>query len=107
MPPFAPPGPRVQTRCVPPPSDQDERPVRPSQPTHAATGADLELRLVLGANWVAPSLARERGEGWLRAHRRPPAQAEELALADSGAGRHTGQSGPRVPLDGGGQPGAG
>jgi anti-sigma regulatory factor (Ser/Thr protein kinase) len=84
---------------VPPPSDQDERPVRPRQPANAETGANLELRLVLEANWVAPSLARERVEGWLRAHQWPPAQAEELVLAISEAVSNSVEHGYRVPFD--------
>jgi serine/threonine-protein kinase RsbW len=80
---------------VSPPSDQDERPVRPSvQP-----GADVELRLVLNAGWVAPSIARERIESWLRAHQWPPAQAEELVLAVSEAVSNSVEHGYRVPID--------
>jgi serine/threonine-protein kinase RsbW len=87
---------------VPPPSDQDERPVRPPQPadaTDATTAADLELRLVLGASWVAPSIARERVEAWLRTHQWPPAQVEELVLAISEAVSNSVEHGYRVPFD--------
>jgi anti-sigma regulatory factor (Ser/Thr protein kinase) len=101
-PPFAPPGRKVQTRPVPPPSDQDERPVRPvrpGQPADPASGAGLELRLVLGASWVAPSLARERVEAWLRGHQWPPAQVDELVLAVSEAVSNSVEHGYRVPFD--------
>jgi serine/threonine-protein kinase RsbW len=98
-PPFAPPERKVQTRSVPPPSDQDERPVRPGRPVDPATGADLELHLVLGATWVAPSIARERVEAWLRAHHWPPAQLDELVLAVSEATSNSVEHGYRVPFD--------
>jgi anti-sigma regulatory factor (Ser/Thr protein kinase) len=90
---------------VPPPSDQDERPVRP-RPADAATGADVELHLVLNAGWVVPSIARERVDGWLRSHRWPPAQVEELVLAVSEAVSNSVEHGYQVPLDALDHPGA-
>jgi serine/threonine-protein kinase RsbW len=84
---------------VPPPSDQDERPVRPRQPADAPPAADVELRLVLGASWVAPSIARDRIEAWLRTHQWPSAQGEELVLAISEAVSNSVEHGYRVPFD--------
>jgi serine/threonine-protein kinase RsbW len=84
---------------VPPPSDQDERPLRRTAPASPAAGAALELRLVLNAGWVAPSIARERVEDWLQAHKWPPAQAEELVLAVSEAVSNSVEHGYRVPID--------
>src|SRR3954471_9852136 len=95
-PPFAPLEREVQTRSVPPPSDQDERPVRPGRSVDPATVADVELHLVLGATWVAPSIARERVEEWLRAQQWPPAQADELVLAVSEAVSNSVEHGYRV-----------
>lgn len=43
------------------------------------------LGVVLSADWAAASVARERVERWLRAHRWPPAQIDELVLAVSEA----------------------
>lgn len=81
-----------------PPSDQHEHPLRPGAPG-AATGAGVELRLVLGAGWVAPSIARERVEAWLRAHQWPPAQIDELVLVVSEAVSNSVEHGYRVPID--------
>jgi anti-sigma regulatory factor (Ser/Thr protein kinase) len=72
--------------------------VRPGPPG-AATGAGVELRLVLNADWVAPSIARERVEAWLRAHQWPPAQVDELVLVVSEAVSNSVEHGYRVPIE--------
>lgn len=84
---------------MPPPSDQDERPVRRARPAPPDRTAGDGLDLVLSAGWVAPSIARERVEGWLRAHRWPPAQVDELVLAVSEAVSNSVEHGYRVPMD--------
>lgn len=71
-----------QTRPVVPPSDQDGRPARPDA---AHTSAATRLGFALGADWSAPSIARDRLRHWFGEHRWPPAQAEELLLAASEA----------------------
>ena len=78
-----------------PPSDQSEHPVRRARP--AGAPAVAELHLTLTADWVAPSIARERVAGWLRAHRWPPAQIEELVLAVSEAVSNSVEHGYQVP----------
>jgi anti-sigma regulatory factor (Ser/Thr protein kinase) len=70
---------------VPPPSEQDEHRVRRARPAADGQSAGAGLDVELSAEWVAPSIARERVEGWLRAHRWPPAQIDELVLAVSEA----------------------
>jgi serine/threonine-protein kinase RsbW len=84
---------------VPPPSDQDEHPVRRTRPAPPDDAADVELDVVLGAGWVAPSIARERVAGWLRAHRWPPAQVDELVLAVSEAVSNSVEHGYRLSPD--------
>jgi anti-sigma regulatory factor (Ser/Thr protein kinase) len=79
---------------VPPPSDQDEQRVRRTRPNALPVA---EGRVELGAEWVAPSLARERVEEWLRAHRWPPAQVDELVLAVSEAVSNSVEHGYGVP----------
>jgi serine/threonine-protein kinase RsbW len=80
---------------VPPPSDQDEHQARRTRPPGGSAAA-AELRVELSAGWVAPSIARERVEEWLRAHRWPPAQVEELVLAVSEAVSNSVEHGYRV-----------
>ena len=85
-----------------PPSDQDEHRVRRARPAaagEAGAGPGAELALELSAGWVAPSIARERVEAWLRAHRWPPAQVDELVLAISEAVSNSVEHGYRIPPD--------
>ncbi|HZS20930.1 MAG TPA: ATP-binding protein [Pseudonocardiaceae bacterium] len=70
-----------------PPSNQDNRPWRPD-----AAAADIPAALpaatmvaVLPAEWVAPSIARDRVRRWLTAHRWSPAHRQDLVLAISEA----------------------
>lgn len=84
---------------MPPPSDQEEHRVRRTRPVADGEPAGPQLDVVLSAGWVAPSLARERVEAWLRAHRWPPAQLEELVLAVSEAVSNSVEHGYRVPYD--------
>jgi serine/threonine-protein kinase RsbW len=73
---------------VSPPSDQDNRPRRgPTRrgsirPT-ARPAATMEV--FLAAEWVAPSIARDRVRRWLTTHRWPPAHLDDLVLAISEA----------------------
>lgn len=69
-----------------PPSEQDERPGG-TPLSGGATGPPVvaDLGFVLAPELVAPSLARERLERWLRELRWPPAQSEDLVLALSEA----------------------
>ncbi|MCO1655410.1 ATP-binding protein [Pseudonocardia humida] len=82
---------------MPPPSDQEEHRVRRTRPAadDATVGAELDIEL--SAGWAAPSIARERVEAWLRAHRWPPAQIDELVLAVSEAVSNSVEHGYRVP----------
>jgi serine/threonine-protein kinase RsbW len=84
---------------VPPPSDQDEHRVRRARPAPDGGSVGEGLDLELSAEWVAPSIARERVEGWLRGHRWPPAQVDELVLAVSEAVSNSVEHGYRVPPD--------
>jgi anti-sigma regulatory factor (Ser/Thr protein kinase) len=84
---------------VPPPSDQDEHRIRRSRPATDGQPVEAGLDIELNAGWVAPSIARERVESWLRAHRWPPAQIEELVLAVSEAVSNSVEHGYRVPPD--------
>ncbi|WP_214406012.1 ATP-binding protein [Pseudonocardia lacus] len=83
----------------PPPSDQEEHRVRRARPADDGDPVGPELAVELNAGWVAPSIARERVEGWLRAHRWPPAQVDELVLAVSEAVSNSVEHGYRVPPD--------
>jgi anti-sigma regulatory factor (Ser/Thr protein kinase) len=82
---------------VPPPSEQHEHPVRPVRSAGGAVGTALHL--ALDANWVAPSIARDRVESWLRGHRWPRAQVDELVLAVSEAVSNSVEHGYRVAPD--------
>jgi len=84
---------------VPPPSDQHDRPVRPVRSALGSGAVGTAVHLVLDANWVAPSIARDRVESWLRAHRWPPAQVDELVLAVSEAVSNSVEHGYRVAPD--------
>jgi anti-sigma regulatory factor (Ser/Thr protein kinase) len=69
-----------------PPSEQDERPgVHPRVPLSAGPPPVGELHVVVGADWVAPSIARDRLERWLRGLAWPRGQREDLVLALSEA----------------------
>jgi anti-sigma regulatory factor (Ser/Thr protein kinase) len=84
-----------------PPSEQDEQPLGAAaerqRGAHAA--APSALALSLGAEWVAPSIVRQRVEQWLRALCWPPAQIDELVLAVSEAVSNSVEHGYRVPSD--------
>lgn len=64
-----------------PPSEYDERPANPPP----VVGRAADLVAVLGADWAAASVARERVGRWLRDLSWPPAQRDELVLAVSEA----------------------
>jgi anti-sigma regulatory factor (Ser/Thr protein kinase) len=83
-----------------PPSDQDEQPLgsAPERP-QGLPAAALVLDLTLGAEWVAPSIVRQRVEQWLRELRWPPAQIDELVLAVSEAVSNSVEHGYGVPTD--------
>ena len=75
-----------------PPSDQDERSgIHPRAPltggaaARSSAAAAAELSFALSAEWVAPSLARDRFDRWLRRIGWPPGQREDLVLALSEA----------------------
>jgi serine/threonine-protein kinase RsbW len=72
---------------VPPPPDQDEQPTRRGSAGHEAIrdAPASSLRFVLGADFSASSVARDRVEQWLRTHKWPTAQIDELVLAVSEA----------------------
>ena len=50
-----------------------------SEPARAEAAPTLDL--VLAADWISPSVARDRVRGWLRAHRWSPAHIDDLVLA--------------------------
>lgn len=89
-----------------PPSEQDERSGRTPQPLPgraACTPTADDLHFELGPELVAPSIARERFERWLRDLRWPSGQSEDLVLAlseavsnsiEHGYGVHAGQAPP-------------
>lgn len=49
------------------------------EPTRAAIAQTLEL--VLAADWISPSVARDRVRAWLKANRWSPAHTDDLVLA--------------------------
>ena len=70
-----------------PPSDQENPPRQPDatrgdMPT-APPAATMEV--VLAADWVAPSIARDRVRRWLTPHRWSPTHQDDLILAVSEA----------------------
>lgn len=89
-----------------PPSEQEQHPLgsaaghRPSQ-----LPAPAVLELVLGAEWVAVSVARQRVERWLRSLGWPPAQVDDLVLSISEAVSNSIEHGYLVPSDVMGHPG--
>jgi anti-sigma regulatory factor (Ser/Thr protein kinase) len=50
-----------------------------NDPTRADVAQTLDL--VLAADWISPSVARDRVRGWLRANRWSPAHTDDLVLA--------------------------
>ncbi|MHA6627296.1 ATP-binding protein [Pseudonocardia sichuanensis] len=85
-----------------PPSDQDERPGHPPRLplSGAAAGSPSTappLRMALPADWVAPSIARDRFDHWLRDLAWPVAQREDLVLALSEAVSNSVEHGYGVP----------
>ncbi|GAA1319306.1 ATP-binding protein [Pseudonocardia xinjiangensis] len=66
-----------------PPCDRDEWAPRPHAFRRAAVDAVLRVRL--GAEWVAPSLARDRLTTWLTEHRWPSDQLDDVVFAVSEA----------------------
>jgi serine/threonine-protein kinase RsbW len=90
-----------------PPSEQDEQPIgnAAARPEHSSVDAPTVLELALGAEWVAPSIVRQRVNRWLQALRWPPAQIEELILAVSEAVSNSVEHGYRVPPEEIGHPG--
>jgi serine/threonine-protein kinase RsbW len=50
-----------------------------NEPTRAEAAQTLDL--VLAADWISPSVARDRVRGWLRANRWSPAHIDDLVLA--------------------------
>lgn len=82
-----------------PPSDQDKRP-RQAQPTRAKPPAAPTVELVVAADWVAPSIARDRVRRWLTALRWSPAQIDDLVLAVSEAVSNSVEHGYRIQVHG-------
>jgi anti-sigma regulatory factor (Ser/Thr protein kinase) len=93
-----------------PPSEQDERSgsVNRPLPDGAARRPEVgDLHFELAPELVAPSIARDRFERWLRDLRWPSAQSEDLVLAlseavsnsvEHGYRIHTGQARPALDL---------
>lgn len=50
-----------------------------NEPTRAAVAQTLDL--VLTADWISPSVARDRVRNWLRANRWSPSHVDDLVLA--------------------------
>jgi serine/threonine-protein kinase RsbW len=50
-----------------------------NEPTHADVAQTLDV--VLSADWISPSVARDRVRAWLRANRWSPAHTDDLVLA--------------------------
>jgi serine/threonine-protein kinase RsbW len=87
---------------VKPPSDQDEHPGRPPRVPLSGGAAHPPstappLRMALPADWVAPSIARDRFDHWLRDLAWPAGQREDLVLALSEAVSNSVEHGYGVP----------
>jgi serine/threonine-protein kinase RsbW len=84
-----------------PPSDQDEQPLgrAAERPRGVPAAASSTLELALNAEWVAPSIVRQRVEQWLRELHWSPAQIDELVLAVSEAVSNSVEHGYLVPSD--------
>jgi serine/threonine-protein kinase RsbW len=83
---------------VSPPSDQDNRARHHDRST---TGAPTQpptdtVTVVLPAEWVAPSIARDRVRQWLITHHWSPAHREDLVLAISEAVSNSVEHGYRI-----------
>jgi anti-sigma regulatory factor (Ser/Thr protein kinase) len=84
---------------VMPPSEQDERPGSVPRPlSGGAAGGPLaaDLHFVLVADWVAPSIARDRFNRWLSELSWPSGQREDLVLALSEAVSNSVEHGYRI-----------
>ncbi|GAA5142417.1 ATP-binding protein [Pseudonocardia adelaidensis] len=82
-----------------PPSEQDERPgdiPRPLPGEAAGTPVAESLHFELAPEMVAPSIARDRFDRWLRDLRWPGAQREDLVLALSEAVSNSVEHGYRI-----------
>jgi len=82
-----------------PPSEQDERPggvTRPLQGDGAAPPGAETLQFELTPEMVAPSIARDRFDRWLRHVRWPGEQREDLVLALSEAVSNSIEHGYRI-----------
>ena len=62
---------------MPPSSEQDNRRLERSAARPVVAGFDLTLE----ADWISPSIARDRVRAWLRSHRWSPSHTEDLVLA--------------------------
>lgn len=85
-----------------PPSEQDERPgVGPRAPLPGGPAGRPplvgDLHFVLVAEWVAPSIARDRLDRWLRGAGWPRGQREDLVLALSEAVSNSVEHGYGIP----------
>ena len=69
---------------VPPASDQDERPQNDTAAAARRPG-EPDLTVVLTADWVAPSLSRNKIREWLGANQWSPAHIDDLVLSVSEA----------------------
>ncbi|MBE1461970.1 ATP-binding protein [Kibdelosporangium phytohabitans] len=85
---------------MPPASDQDERPqfdtaansLRPA-------GRDTAMSFTLTADWVAPSLSRNKLRQWLGAHDWSPAHIDDLVLSISEAVSNSVEHGYGIAVD--------
>ncbi|HEY0450844.1 ATP-binding protein [Actinophytocola sp.] len=87
---------------MPPDSDQDKRqqPHGTARPEPVET-APATVEFALAADWVSPSVARDRVRSWLRAHRWSPSHTDDLVLAINEAVSNSIEHGyGLVPLDG-------
>ena len=62
---------------MPPSSEQDNRRLERSAARPVAPGFDLTL----AADWISPSIARDRVRTWLHSHRWSPSNTDDLVLA--------------------------
>lgn len=68
-----------------------------NDPTRADVAQTLDL--VLAADWISPSVARDRVRGWLRANRWSPAHTDDLVLAINEAVSNSIEHGYRIGPD--------
>ena len=90
---------------MPPASDQDEQPLRHDVTAAAPDIPQATVDLVLTAEWVTPSIARDHTRRWLAAHHWPPAPLDELVLAVSEAVSNTIEHGYLIQPEFGGEDG--